>query len=1157
MLRNYFLFITASLLLSFTDSNSEIVINEVQSSNAQTLFDEDNDSPDWIEFYNRSDNAVNLQGYSLFDKDDVAKAWKFPDITIEGKSYLLVHASDKHKYKSDYYTIEASGIGILSYTAIDQFLFLYQEKSEDFSIRMCIRSVQVPFVFGRAGLIVRSDTTATAPYAGVFVSNEESNSIRVQHRHTEQTNPDLIHFSLGVSYPDYISLTRKGDSLSFCIESETGYCLQERTVYFPKQLSKEYIGIAASSAQIDTTGKFVISDLSIDGEAYDPADLTKMNIDGNNSHGKYRGTAYYKDELHAEFKLSDEGESLYMWDNNDNLIDELKIPALKTDVSYGRFKDGSSVSRYMKPTPGDANDNMYKGILAPIVVSSDSIFHDSAFNAVLEHDEVDAEIYYTLDGSFPDEKSAKYGGGSLNIDSSCVLKAIAFKDGYLQSDMLVRTYLINEPRNLPVFCLSASPESLWSLDSGFFEANLFSDKRMPVSFEYYDNSEVYYGTKSYLKLHGHGPARALPQRSFRVHSSNSLGDVSYTINVFGGTQGYELDKILIRNGGQDWYNSLLRDPFHSVLAQQIEHLEGLNYRAANIYINGKYYAMANLREKFDEDHLKYKHNISEKSINVMSNLDEINYGSSQTYYDTFNYILQNDMKIQSNFDVVSEGFDLLNMCDYAVLNLFSMNFDWPQNNLKYWSSSEIDGKWRWVVWDMDWTTGMDWATWPTWGNVNKFYKTADSLPSIYQFSNLFIKLLENEKYKSYYLNRTCDLLNTTLEPSNTIPILDSLVAIISDDISRQKEKWGQSIDNWNTQIDRFNTFLQLRPHEFRMNLSNHYDLEGYSKIDIKTIPENAGRIKISTLQLDSLPWSGYYLNNVPINVEVIPNPGYEFEYWSGDLGVEKNISIALTDSTELTAYFKTDEITDMIVINEIMYTAAEAFECGDWFELFNAGENDVDISTWTVKDENDEHLFIIPQGIILKQDEYLVISNDLNAFEQYYVEDIRTLGELDFGYGGNDIVRLYDHTGALADYVDYDNDSPWPEGADKTGFSIELKNPYLDNNIGENWMTSHDFLGSPGKVNPIYSSIEDNDPINAHIEVYPNPTSDYVFISGSGAFNSNYKLIDIKGSIFHTGKINSEKFRINLSALESGAYYLVLSRDNSKTQYLFPIIVNK
>jgi hypothetical protein len=73
------------------------VINEIASSSASTIADEDGDFPDWIELHNPTDEPAPLAGYHLSDDPDDPARWAFPDLTLEADGYLVVFASGKDR----------------------------------------------------------------------------------------------------------------------------------------------------------------------------------------------------------------------------------------------------------------------------------------------------------------------------------------------------------------------------------------------------------------------------------------------------------------------------------------------------------------------------------------------------------------------------------------------------------------------------------------------------------------------------------------------------------------------------------------------------------------------------------------------------------------------------------------------------------------------------------------------------------------------------------------------------------------------------------------------------------------------------------------------------------------------------------------------------
>src|SRR5947209_17531304 len=74
-------------------SAQSVLINEVMTANRRTLFDENGDSSDWIEFYNPAASSVSLAGYGLTDDPVVHFKWTFRDAKIDPGGFLIEIAS--------------------------------------------------------------------------------------------------------------------------------------------------------------------------------------------------------------------------------------------------------------------------------------------------------------------------------------------------------------------------------------------------------------------------------------------------------------------------------------------------------------------------------------------------------------------------------------------------------------------------------------------------------------------------------------------------------------------------------------------------------------------------------------------------------------------------------------------------------------------------------------------------------------------------------------------------------------------------------------------------------------------------------------------------------------------------------------------------------
>jgi hypothetical protein len=184
---------------------------------------------------------------------------------------------------------------------------------------------------------------------------------------------------------------------------------------------------------------------------------------------------------------------------------------------------------------------------------------------------------------------------------------------------------------------------------------------------------------------------------------------------------------------------------------------------------------------------------------------------------------------------------------------------------------------------------------------------------------------------------------------------------------------------------------------------------------------------------------------------------------------------------------------NIVAINEINYNSSDDFDSGDWVELYNLSEQSVNISGWQFMDSDDSHVYTMPEGMILDASSYLVLCQDSAEFSQAYPEVENHIGELGFGFSGSgELLRLMDNFGGLVDFVNYDDNSPWPTEPDGLGRTLELMNPQLDNDLPESWASSTVQYGTPGNVNSAYSSL--NSIVDASLPVefaihqnYPNP----------------------------------------------------------------------
>ena len=84
------------IVLSLSPSQN-VQLNELVSSNQNTYFDEDGDTPDWIELYNSASNSLSLNNWGLSDDVEDPFKWRIPDVILEPGDFLMIMASNKDR----------------------------------------------------------------------------------------------------------------------------------------------------------------------------------------------------------------------------------------------------------------------------------------------------------------------------------------------------------------------------------------------------------------------------------------------------------------------------------------------------------------------------------------------------------------------------------------------------------------------------------------------------------------------------------------------------------------------------------------------------------------------------------------------------------------------------------------------------------------------------------------------------------------------------------------------------------------------------------------------------------------------------------------------------------------------------------------------------
>ena len=588
------------------------------------------------------------------------------------------------------------------------------------------------------------------------------------------------------------------------------------------------------------------------------------------------------------------------------------------------------------------------------------------------------------------------------------------------------------------------------------------------------------------------------QRSLSFFARNQYGDTKFEYPFFDNLTYIDFEALTIRNSGQDWMRSSMKDIMLTSLMRDSE-LDFQEHNPVATYINGAYWGMYNMREKINEHMLASKHNIDAGGISLLTQNAEIIEGNNEEYHQLIDYIENTDLSDDANFEYVKSQIDLTNYILYQATNIYINNTDWPGNNIKFWKHA--DTKWRWIMFDTDLV--LYW-------NVSNFEQNTLSFaldPSGPVWPNppwstmLFRKLLTNTSFRNKFINRYADELNTRFLPNNVINHIDEIYSTIEPEIFQHYTRWKDDPSLWdeitdinshvNYYVENMKSFATYRHPIAKDHIKQQFDLPAFHPLTVSNPEITKGFVEVNNnLKIQTEEWVGDYFETVPVKLKAVAEFGYEFSHWGGDVAAtSESLEILLTGDFEVTPYFIPTEINKPVVINEINYKSADTLDVDDWIELYNPNTATINISDWEIKDENDSHVYKIPEGTEILGGEPLVVVKSTPSFTAVF-PNILHIGEFDFGFGTEDAVRLYDQNGTLQDIVEYQSITPWPSCANATGYTIELIFPSEDNETPESWDCIN-FLGSPNNVN--YDSL-----------IQISPTSQTINLSTGWAMFSTY-----------------------------------------------------
>ncbi len=611
-------------------------------------------------------------------------------------------------------------------------------------------------------------------------------------------------------------------------------------------------------------------------------------------------------QIHAKFTLRQTYGQWFILSNASGVVvDSVKLKITQRDHSRARTTDGSASWRIDDtPTPNAANNPAYLSYASTPIINIQAGFYSSAQNIIITSPDPNVTVRYTLDGTEPLATSAVYASPiNIAVTQSVRAKAFSSVSTVLPSLIETNTYLINETTNFPVVCVCGA-YTLASANPNY----LFSWSATPAwsSIEFFDkNHNFICETEGMASKHGND-SWAYAQKGFDFEASDESGIMgSMNHKFFSTTLRDTFDRIILKAGASDNFplgpsNSChLRDVFAQTLAEKYQlDMDYRRFEGSNVFVNGQYWGIYDMRERVDGDYFSYYYGQPSKKVDHLSYWGglTIRLGSDTGWVNIFNYILNNPMSVQANYNHVKTFLNTRSFIQYFIFNEYLVNHDWLNWNTMWWRGNKGQGvKWRYALWDEDAICALGNPNYSGLATTSANANPCEPATTLFQnqpYTDTNVKhrimlelLLQSPEFKQQYKDEWIHMLNTCFECHNIKAHFDSIVNLFAPDMPRQCTRWTGTMANWNANVQAMRTFLDDRCALITGKLDSCLDLNP-QELKLDVTPPGSGTIALDGSVKSPYVWDKILAGDSMYTMKATPTGG---QYWAFDYWEKQNI----------------------------------------------------------------------------------------------------------------------------------------------------------------------------------------------------------------------------------------------------------------------------
>ena len=656
------------------------------------------------------------------------------------------------------------------------------------------------------------------------------------------------------------------------------------------------------AADVDLGGYF-LSDQPSNPDKFEIPAGTNVPAGGHimvmcSGEGELITNLYVGGNLNTNFKINQcQGESIIFSDPSGAILEQYDyltdVTTTQADHSWARTTDGGGTWAIC-PNPTENGSNNGAATVTAYAPTPEFDIEAGYYAGGLDVAimvPAGYEIRYTTDGYAPNAGSTLYTG-PISVNTTTVIRAIAIDPSGTEGDSFIATntyFTGDDSHTITVVSCSGDEQEDGSWPGGWGGG---ADEPMHIEFFTADGTFIVEASGD-SNEHGND-SNAYGQRGFDYVTRDQMGyDYALEEELFHVKNRDEFQRLIFKAGANDNYpyepGAHIRDAYVHTLSHIADlKLDERTSESCIVYLNGEYWGVYEYREKVDDtDFTREYYDQPRHFVDFLKTWGGTweEYGDGDDWYDFVDFVTGNDMTVPANYDYATTQLHPLSLIDYFILNSYIVSMDWLNWNTAWWRGRHPDGnakRWRYALWDCDASFGhyINYTGIPDTG------PTADpcnpeSMGNIGGQGHIPVlnALMDNEDFFALYVNRWADLGNTHFTCESMHSVLDSMVLVIEPEMARQCDRWGGSVAGWQSELQQLRDFIDTRcEDELLSGMEDCYDVTPFM-LTLEIV--GMGDVEINSVDITppQSPFSGWYFEELGVNLTAEENYGVEFLYW--------------------------------------------------------------------------------------------------------------------------------------------------------------------------------------------------------------------------------------------------------------------------------------